>query len=129
MLSTPMISVVDDDTSVRFAIENLLKSRDYIVHTFASAEKFLRSPQLSETSCVITDVQMAVMSGLDLLREMRAQRYDAPFIFMTAFGSDRIRASALNRGAVGFLPKPFAGHTLFKHLDAALEQHRDDADA
>ncbi|MFB9267651.1 response regulator transcription factor [Bradyrhizobium erythrophlei] len=123
-MSTPLISVVDDDASVRAAIENLLKSRGHIVHTFASAEEFLRSPQLNETSCVITDVQMPIMSGLDLLAEMRARGYGAPLIFITAFPNDRIRASALNAGAVSFLAKPFAGQTLLKFLDTALADHR-----
>lgn len=84
-MSTPLISVVDDDASVRVAIENLLKSRGYIVPTFASAEEFLQSMQLHEMSCVITDVQMSTMSGLDMLAATRARGYNAPFIFITAF--------------------------------------------
>ena len=80
-----VISVIDDDTSVRAATNNLLRSRGYTVHTFASAEEFLQSPHLKETSCVIADIQMSVMSGLDLLASMRASGYDAPFIFITAF--------------------------------------------
>ncbi|QOZ23647.1 MULTISPECIES: response regulator transcription factor [Bradyrhizobium] len=123
VLSTPLISVVDDDASVRAATENLLKSRGYVVQTFASAEEFLRSPRLNETSCVITDVQMPVMSGLDLLAEMRTRGYGVPFIFITAFPNDRVRASALSAGAAGFLAKPFAGHTLIEYLDAALEEN------
>ncbi|MCC8970417.1 response regulator transcription factor [Bradyrhizobium brasilense] len=123
-MSTPLISVVDDDASVRAATENLLKSRGYIVQTFTSAEDFLRSPRLKETSCVITDVQMPVMSGLDLLAEVRTRGYGVPFIFITAFPNDRVRASALSAGAVGFLAKPFAGHALIEHLDAALKENR-----
>ncbi|WP_166303790.1 response regulator transcription factor [Bradyrhizobium sp. 2S1] len=124
-MSTPLISVVDDDASVRAATENLLKSRGYIVQTFASAEDFLRSPRLNETSCVISDLQMPVMSGLDLLAEMRARCHGVPFIFITAFPNDRVRASALDAGAIGFLAKPFAGHTLIECLDAALQENRD----
>ncbi|UGY29057.1 MULTISPECIES: response regulator transcription factor [Bradyrhizobium] len=124
-MSTPLISVVDDDASVRAATENLLKSRGYIVQTFASAEDFLRSPRLNETSCVISDLQMPVMSGLDLLAEMRARGHGVPFIFITAFPNDRVRASALDAGAIGFLAKPFAGHTLIECLDAALQENRD----
>ncbi|WP_342724110.1 response regulator [Bradyrhizobium sp. B097] len=120
-MSTPLISVVDDDASVRAATENLLKSRGYIVQTFASAEDFLKSPRLNETSCVITDVQMPVMSGLDLLAEMRTKGLSVPFIFITAFPNDRVRASVLSSGAIGFLAKPFAGHTLIECLDAALK--------
>ncbi|WP_050383323.1 response regulator transcription factor [Bradyrhizobium pachyrhizi] len=120
-MSTPLISVVDDDASVRAATENLLKSRGYIVQTFASAEEFLRSPRLNETSCVVTDVQMPIMTGLDLLTEMRNRGYSVPFIFITAFPNDRVRTSALSAGATGFLAKPFTGHALIECLDAALE--------
>ncbi|RXG87248.1 response regulator transcription factor [Bradyrhizobium zhanjiangense] len=123
VLSTPLISVVDDDASVRAATENLLKSRGYIAQIFASAEELLRSPQLDETSCVITDVQMSAMSGLDLLAEMRTRGYDAPFIFITAFPNDRVRASALGAGAIGFLAKPFAGQALIECLDTALNAY------
>ncbi|MDA9446224.1 response regulator transcription factor, partial [Bradyrhizobium sp. CCBAU 21360] len=106
--------------SVRAATENLLKSRGYIAQIFASAEELLRSPQLGETSCVITDMQMSPMSGLELMAEMRTRGYDAPFIFITAFPNDRVRASALGAGAIGFLAKPFAGQTLIECLDTAL---------
>ncbi|MGY4627452.1 FixJ family two-component response regulator [Bradyrhizobium sp. USDA 4486] len=122
-MSTPLISVVDDDASVRAATENLLKSRGYIARIFASAEELLRSPQLDETSCVIADVQMSAMSGLELLAEMRTRGYDTPFIFITAFPDDRVRASALGAGAIGFLPKPFAGQALIQCLDTALNAY------
>ncbi|MBR0868291.1 FixJ family two-component response regulator [Bradyrhizobium diazoefficiens] len=119
-MSTPLISVVDDDPSVRAATENLLKSRGYVVQIFASAEALLRSPRLNEISCVITDVQMAAMSGLELLAEMRTRGYQAPFIFITAFPNERVRASALDAGAIGFLAKPFGVQELLKCLDSAL---------
>ncbi|MCA6108574.1 response regulator transcription factor [Bradyrhizobium cenepequi] len=129
-MSTPsLISVVDDDGSVRAAINNLLKSRGYIVHTFASAEEFLRSPHLNETSCVIADIQMSVMSGLDLLTHMRAQGCGAPFIFITAFPDDRVRSRALSAGAICFLTKPFVGRHLIKCLNTALDEHRGGASA
>ncbi|MFK4719648.1 response regulator [Bradyrhizobium niftali] len=123
VLSTPLISVVDDDASVRAATENLLKSRGYIAQIFASAEELLRSPQLDETSCVITDMQMSPISGLELMAEMRTRGYDAPFIFITAFPNDRVRASALGAGAIGFLAKPFAGQALIECLDTALNAY------
>ncbi|MYV88533.1 response regulator [Bradyrhizobium diazoefficiens] len=125
MLSTPLISVVDDDPSVRAATENLLKSRGYVVQIFASAEALLRSPRLNEISCVITDVQMAAMSGLELLAEMRTRGYQAPFIFITAFPNERVRASALDAGAIGFLAKPFGVQELLKCLDSALQAYGD----
>jgi FixJ family two-component response regulator len=74
-----IISVIDDDASVRAATDNLLRSHGYIVRTFASAEEFLRSTLLNDTSCVIADVQMPAMSGVELLTVMRAQVYRAPF--------------------------------------------------
>jgi FixJ family two-component response regulator len=116
-----VISVIDDDASVRAATNNLLRSHGYTVHTFASAEEFLRSAHLNDTSCVIADVQMSVMSGLDLLTHMRVQGRRAPFIFITAFPDESVRARALNAGAIAFLAKPFAGPTLMKCLDAALK--------
>jgi FixJ family two-component response regulator len=118
------ISVIDDDASVRAATNNLLRSHGYTVHTFASAEEFLRAAHLNDTSCVIADVQMSVMSGVDLLTLMRAQGYRVPFIFITAFPDESIRARALQAGAICFLAKPFAGPTLINCLDTALEGHR-----
>jgi FixJ family two-component response regulator len=120
-----VISVIDDDASVRAATNNLLRSHGYTaVHTFASAEEFLRSVHLNETSCVIADVQMSVMSGLELLTMMCAQGYRVPFIFITAFPDESVRARALDAGAIGFLAKPFAGPTLINCLHAALKGHR-----
>jgi len=119
-----VISVIDDDASVRAATNNLLRSRGYLVHTFASAEEFLRSPHLNETSCVIADVQMSVMGGLDLLATMRRRGYDAPFIFITAFPDEGVRTRALRPGAYCFLAKPFAAPSLIMCLDTALKGHR-----
>jgi FixJ family two-component response regulator len=116
-----VISVIDDDASVRAATSNLLTSHGYTVHTFASAEEFLRSTQVNDISCVVADVHMSGMSGLELLTVMRAQGYRAPFILITAFPDEGIRARALNAGAICFLAKPFAGPTLIKCLDTALE--------
>jgi FixJ family two-component response regulator len=119
------ISVIDDDASVRAATNNLLSSHGYPVHTFASAEEFLQSAQLDDLSCVIADVQMAAMSGLDLLTHMRTRGYDAPFIFITAFPDESIRARALKAGAICFLTKPFAGPVLIGCVETALIGHRD----
>jgi FixJ family two-component response regulator len=126
VLSTlSVISVIDDDASVRAATSNLLGSHGYQVYTFASAEEFLQSVRLSETSCVIADVQMSAMSGLDLLTHMRAEGFGVPFIFITAFHEESVRARALKAGAICFLAKPFAGPTLINCLEVALNQHRD----
>jgi FixJ family two-component response regulator len=123
-----VISVIDDDASVRAATNNLLTSHGYRVHTFASAEEFLQSTHLNDTSCVIADVQMPAMSGLDLLILVRAQGYRAPFIFITAFPDESVRARALKAGAICFLGKPFAGPSLIQCLGTALEAHRGGAD-
>ena len=124
----PVISVVDDDASVRVGTENLLNSLGYTVHTFASAEEFLRSAHFSDTSCVITDVQMPAMSGLDLLTHMRAQGYGAPFIFITAFPEENVRARALKAGATCFLAKPFAAPELITCVEAAVKRHHGESD-
>ena len=121
MPAPSVISVIDDDPSIRVAANNLLRSRGYTVHTFASAEEFLLSPHLSETSCVIADVQMSAMSGLDLPAAVRAKGYTAPFIFMTAFPDENLRARAMKAGAICFLAKPFAAPTLIRCLQAALK--------
>jgi FixJ family two-component response regulator len=121
-VSTPsVISVVDDDPHVRAAMNNLLKSRGYVVHTFASAEEFLRSAERDDTSCVIADIQMPVVSGLELLAHTRAQGSAIPFIFITGFPEDGVRDRALKAGATCFLAKPFAGSALIRCLETALE--------
>jgi FixJ family two-component response regulator len=118
------ISIIDDDASVRAATNNLLSSHGYLVQTFASAEEFLQSARLHESSCVIADVQMSAMSGLDLLTHMRTQGYNAPFIFITAFPEESVRARALKAGAICFLAKPFAGPALINCVETALNEHR-----
>lgn len=128
MSTLSVISVIDDDASVRVATNNLLRSHGYTVHTFASAEEFLRSAHLNDTSCVIADVQMPVMNGVELLTLMRTQGYGVPFIFITAFPDASVRARALKAGAICFLAKPFAAPTLIKCLGTALKGHRGGAD-
>jgi FixJ family two-component response regulator len=120
----PVIAVVDDDGSVRAATCNLVRSLGYTVHTFASAEEFLQSPHLNETSCVIADVQMPAMSGLELQSYLVSKGYGLPFIFITAFSVEKARVSAMKAGAIAFLTKPFAGEALIDCLDAALRQQR-----
>src|ERR1700729_3380235 len=117
-----VISVIDDDASVRTATDNLLRSLGYAVRTFVSAEEFLGSARLNDTSCVIADVQMPGMSGVDLQARLLPQGYRVPFIFMTAFPEETIRARALNAGAICFLTKPFDRLTLTRYVDTALER-------
>ncbi|WP_076863915.1 response regulator transcription factor [Bradyrhizobium mercantei] len=118
-----MISIIDDDLSVRTATHNLVRSLGYAVETYASAEEFLHSPHLNDTSCVIADVRMPTMSGLDLQSHLIANGRRFPFIFVTAFSVESDRLRALRAGAICFLSKPFDGDTLIKCLDAALARH------
>ena len=122
MPTLSVISVIDDDASVRAGTDNLLSSHGYIVHTFASAEDFLQSAQPDDSSCVVADVQMPGMSGLDLLKQVRARGNDVPFIFITAFPDESVRARAV--GAICFLAKPFAGSVLIGCIETALNRHR-----
>jgi FixJ family two-component response regulator len=121
-----VIAVIDDDASVRTATDNLLSSHGYLVDTFASAEEFLQSARLKDSSCIIADVQMSAMSGLDLLDHMRAQGYAAPFIFITAFPEASVRARAMKAGAIGFLAKPFTGLALLDCVKTALNRRPGD---
>jgi FixJ family two-component response regulator len=117
-----VIAVIDDDASVRIATDNLLSSHGYLVDTFVSAEEFLQSARSNDSSCVIADVQMSAMSGLDLLDHMRAQGYAVPFILITAFPQESARARALKAGAICFLAKPFAGSVLIDCVKTALNR-------
>ena len=122
MPSPPVISIVDDDASIRVATDNLLRSLGYTVHTFASAEDFLRSSHFNDTSCVIADVQMPAMSGVELQALLLAQGHLVPFIFITAFPEETIRKRAMKAGAICFLTKPFDRLSLIKCLDTALQR-------
>ncbi|MET4384751.1 FixJ family two-component response regulator [Bradyrhizobium sp. F1.4.3] len=120
-MSVPsVISVIDDDPSVRLATNNLLTSRGYTVHAFGSAHEFLQSAELNTTSCVIADVQMSAMSGVDLLVHIRGLGHHTPFIFVTAFPDDAVRDRALKAGAICFLAKPFSTPALIQCLETAL---------
>jgi FixJ family two-component response regulator len=119
-----MISIVDDDKSVREAAKLLVRSLGYASATFESAEEFLASGRLSDTACVITDVQMPGMSGVDLQNHLTENGHCVPMIFVTAYPEASVRARALNAGAFGFLSKPFSEDSLIECLDRALEHHR-----
>ena len=105
--SADLIAVVDDDESVRDAVDGMLRSVGLTARTFASAEEFLRSGEQSQTACLITDVQMPGMNGLELLAKLAAGEYRIPVIFISAFGNPRVREQARRAGAVLFLDKPF----------------------
>jgi len=123
-----LIAVVDDDASIRAATDSLLRSRGYAVFTFESAEDFLQSAELNGTSCVITDVRMPVMGGIELQAILRAQGSTVPFIFITAFPEVVVRTQAMNGGATCFLTKPFDAPTLIKYVEIALCTRRDPPD-
>jgi FixJ family two-component response regulator len=110
--TVPLISIIDDDASVRSAIEDLACSLGFAACAFASAQDFLRSPHVGDTSCLITDVQMPGMNGLELQSELLAQGYRMPIIFITAFPEKTVQARAEAAGAVAFLEKPFDGCSL-----------------
>ena len=117
-----MIAIVDDDESVRIATRSLVRSLGFTAHTYASAEDFLQSQHVSECSCVITDVQMPGLSGVDLQIRLAAEGRDTPVILMTAFADQAVEERAMKAGAVCFLSKPFEGQMLIKCLEEALSQ-------
>jgi len=114
---------VGSSRSVRVATDNLLSALGYIVHTFASADEFLRSAHFNDTSCVIADVQMPTMSGVELQALLLARGERMPFIFITAFPDESVRARVQKSGAICFLTKPFDRQSLIKCLDTALQRH------
>jgi FixJ family two-component response regulator len=120
----PIISIIDDDESMRCAVKSLVTSLGFRAYTFASAEKFLQSPRLDDTSCLITDLQMPGLSGVELQKLVAAQGRRMPIIFMTAFPEERMRARAMEAGALGFLSKPFESETLIKLIGKAIEAGR-----
>lgn len=115
-----MISIVDDDEAVREATKRLVRSLGYSAATFASAEEFLHSDSVKETSCLITDVRMPGMNGVELQERLNADGRVTKVIFMTGFSEERVRAHALKAGAIGFLKKPFDDACLIECLDRAL---------
>jgi FixJ family two-component response regulator len=118
----PLISIVDDDGIVRQAIESLVTSLGFLARVFPSAEAFLQSPQVAETSCLISDVQMPEVSGVQLQDRLVGLGLSIPMIFITAYPDDAVRARVLDRGAVGFLLKPFNAQSLIECIDSALDR-------
>jgi FixJ family two-component response regulator len=118
----PLISIVDDDHIVRRAIESFVLSRGSRACTFPSAEEFLQSPLLAETSCLISDVQMPGMSGVQLQDRLADLGLSIPTIFITAYPDDSVRTRVLDGGAVCFLLKPFDAQSLIENIDDALNR-------
>jgi FixJ family two-component response regulator len=117
----PMISIVDDDKAVREATSALVRSLGYAVAMFASAEDFLESDRVDDTSCLITDVQMPGLSGVELQSRLIADGRHMPIIGVTAYPEESIRTRMLRAGAIGFLSKPFNDECLIDCLTAALK--------
>jgi FixJ family two-component response regulator len=116
----PVIAIVDDDESFRRATTSFVRSLGYGTATFESAEAFLKSDRFCDTDCLITDVQMPGMTGIELQGRLIADGHRLPVIFITAFPEMRARAQALAAGAIGFLAKPFNDQNLITCLNEAL---------
>jgi FixJ family two-component response regulator len=122
MPSVPLMAIVDDDDALRTSLDNLIRSVGFRAHGFSSAEAFLRSNQVHETACLILDVRMAGMNGLELQRQIVAANWQIPIIFITSHVDDEARAQALDAGAVAFLYKPCREDDLLQAIDVALKQ-------
>jgi len=117
----PLLSVVDDDESVRESLPDLLREFGFAARAFSSAEEFLASDSVGQTKCLILDVAMPGMTGLDLQQELRRRGQRVPVIFITALKDEAIREQALQQGAVSFLYKPFSDTALLEALNAAVQ--------
>jgi FixJ family two-component response regulator len=118
----PVISIIDDDESMRLATESLVKTLGFAAYSFPSAEAFLQSPQLNDSDCIISDVQMPKMGGLELQQALKARGSTTPLIFITAFPRESVERRAMAAGAVCFLQKPFEVQALIKCIERALDR-------
>jgi FixJ family two-component response regulator len=119
--NTKLVAIVDDDDLMRTALQGLLKAVGCPAQAFASAEEFLQSGQQHRTACLIADIRMPGMSGLELQSRLNAEHCRIPTIFITAHGDAKMRMQALRAGAVEFLAKPFDDEALLESVRAALE--------
>lgn len=120
LAKTKLVAAVDDDELVRMGLQKLLKAAGFKVATFDSAEDFLASSQLPDVACLIADIRMPGMSGLELQAKLKAERYAIPIIFITAHGDSKLRMQTMLEGAVEFLTKPFDDRVLLDTVRAAL---------
>lgn len=121
MANVPLISVVDDDESVRESLDGLIRSVGFAVRVFPSAEEFLNSNHLCDTDCLLLDVRMPGMSGIELHRHLVANHCEIPVVFITAHGSEQgVRSQALQDGAVDYLIKPLSEDAILNAVQAAL---------
>ena len=122
MPSVPLIAIVDDDDALRNSLDNLLRSVGFRVQGFASAEAFLQAQHAPETACLLLDVRLPGMNGLELQRQLGAAHRGMPIIFVTAYADENVRARALAAGAVAVLSKPCREEDLLQAIEAALKQ-------
>jgi len=120
MTGVPLISIVDDDDSLRNSLDNLIRSVGFRAQGFPSAEAFLSSDQVRDTACLILDVRLPGMNGLELQRQIVAANWGIPIIFITSHADGDAHARALEAGALDYLYKPFREEQLLKAIDAAL---------
>jgi FixJ family two-component response regulator len=118
--STQLVAIVDDDQSIQRALKDLMESAGLLARRFGSAEEFLESEERKETACLIADIRMPGMSGLELQAELKAERSRIPIIFITAHGAAKMKMQAMKAGAVEFLSKPFDDEVLLEKVRAAL---------
>jgi FixJ family two-component response regulator len=118
---TKLIAIVDDDDLMRSALQGMMKAVGWTAQAFASAEEFLKSGQQTQTACLIADIRMPGMSGLELQAKLNAEHCRIPTIFITAHGDAKMRMQALRAGAVEFMAKPFDDDILLESVRAALE--------
>jgi FixJ family two-component response regulator len=116
-----LVAIIDDNELMRKALEGLMKSVGFPVLAFSHAEEFLASERKQETACLIVDIRLPGMSGLELQSKLNAEHYRVPTIFITAHGEEAVRMQALRAGAVEFLTKPFDDEALLESVRAALE--------
>lgn len=121
MSDSQLVAIVDDDRSIQSALKDLIESAGLSVRSFASAEEFLESGQRSETACLVLDIRMPGMSGLELQAKLNAEGSRIPIIFITAHGNAEMKMQAMAAGAVEFLSKPFDGEALLEKVRAALK--------
>src|SRR5215813_7147143 len=127
--SEKMVAVVDDDESLRTGLQCLMRSAGFRVRSFASAEDFLKSGQQHETGCLVADIRMPGMSGLDLQAKLDADHCPIPTIFISAHGDEKMRLQAMRGGAVKFLAKPFDDAILLETVRTALKTEASEADS
>ena len=120
MAGASLISIVDDDDSLRFLLASLIRSVGFQALSFASAEAFLSSTQARDSRCLIVDMRMPGMNGLELQRHIVAANWRLPIIFITSYADDDVRAAAVEAGAAGFLYKPFRDVELLRTMEAVL---------